>query len=81
MVNGGGDFFMLVLFRILSLNDGSFFLQHLNLDFLHFLHLHLQQNCKMPMVKRTARIPKPTSTPTACEFAALPLFPIVDEQG
>lgn len=49
-----------------------FFLQHF-LHFLHVLHLHLQQNCKMPMVKRTPRIPKPTSTPTACEFAALPV--------
>lgn len=46
-----------------------FFLQH----FFNFLHLYLQQNCTMPIVKRIARIPKPTRIPTAAEFTLLPV--------
>lgn len=75
MENGGGDFFNPTFVSTLSFNDGFFFLQH----FLQSLHLYLQQNCTMAMVKRMARIPKPTAIPTAVGFTVLPLFPIADE--
>lgn len=75
---GGGDFFMPTLVSTLSFSVGSFFLKRF-LHFIHFLHLFLQQNWRMAMLKRMIRMPKPTTTPTAEEFTVLPLFPMADQ--